>query len=77
MELTEMWTAKEVGHYLRVTLFTVYNLANAHVIPCFKIGGAWRFPKEMVEEWVEDEAYRRPCIGRPFKRKATSSASSA
>jgi len=46
----DIMTAKEVAEYLRLGLMTVYNLANAGVIPGTKLGRCWRFKREDIEK---------------------------
>jgi excisionase family DNA binding protein len=42
-------TIAEVVKYLSVDKFTVYRLVTKKKIPAFKVGGQWRFKKEMIE----------------------------
>ena len=46
----DIMTAREVAEYLRLGLMTVYNLANAGVIPGTKLGRCWRFKREDIEK---------------------------
>jgi len=41
-------TAKEVGHYLKLTESTIYKLASTGEIPGFKVGKSWRFDMEEI-----------------------------
>jgi len=41
-------TAKEVGHYLKLSESTIYKLAAQGSLPGFKIGDSWRFDMEEV-----------------------------
>jgi len=53
-------TIREVSLYLKVTERTIYRLAAAKKIPGFKVGGAWRFSKTEIDQWIrrqsEDES---------------------
>ena len=60
-------TAQEVAQYLRLDVTTIYRLAQAGGIPAVKVGRAWRFKRELIEEW-----FRRECIGPIRPEKATS-----
>lgn len=61
----EIMTAREVAEYLRLGLMTVYNLANAGVIPGTKLGRRWRFKREDIEN-LFGRRLTRP-RGRPPK----------
>jgi excisionase family DNA binding protein len=41
-------TAKEVGHYLKLTESTIYKLAASGEIPGFRVGKSWRFDLEEI-----------------------------
>jgi excisionase family DNA binding protein len=45
-------TAREVGELLRIPPSTVYGLARRGVIPGHRIGRAWRFIRQEIEEWL-------------------------
>ncbi len=48
-------TVKQVAKYLQVNERTIYKLAQANKIPCFKVGGTWRFWKKDIEEWSRNK----------------------
>lgn len=52
-------TIKEVAGYLKVNERTVYRLAVSGDIPAFKVGGSWRFRKETLEQWIEQQSNQR------------------
>jgi excisionase family DNA binding protein len=52
-------TIKEVASYLKVNERTVYRLAVSGDIPAFKVGGSWRFRKEALEQWIEQQSNQR------------------
>ena len=45
----------EVAAYLRVSQATIYRLAQAGQIPCGKVGRAWRFRKEAIDNWISEQ----------------------
>jgi excisionase family DNA binding protein len=45
-------TIKDVADYLKLNYMTVYKLAQKGQIPAFKIGGAWRFKKDILDDWI-------------------------
>ena len=51
----QILTLKEVAAYLKLAEKTAYKLAAADKLPGFKVGGSWRFKKEDVEKWIEEQ----------------------
>ncbi len=51
----EILTIHDAAKYLKVTERTIYRLAASKQIPCFKVGGAWRFSKADIESWIEKQ----------------------
>lgn len=56
--MERMMTVKEVAAYLKLNPITVYRYAAQGKIPGFKVGSSWRFKKEILDEWVVNEAKR-------------------
>ena len=52
---TDILTIKEVAEYLKVAEKTAYKLASKGDLPGFKVGGAWRFHKQDIDQWLEDK----------------------
>ncbi len=50
----DILTVEEVARYLKVTERHVYKLLSDRKIPAFKVGGTWRFKKELLENWIQD-----------------------
>ena len=46
-------TIKELAKYLNVTERTIYNLLERGGLPGFKVGANWRFRKEDIDKWIE------------------------
>ncbi len=46
-------TVKELAHELRVSRKTIYNLVYRRKIPFIKVGGALRFRRDEIEEWLK------------------------
>jgi len=55
----EIMTAPEVAQYLRLDKATIYRLAQAGEIPAVKVGRTWRFKKELIDKWLQDESMQR------------------
>jgi excisionase family DNA binding protein len=52
--LPEIMTIGEAAQYLRISLSSLYKLAQNGKIPCQKVGKHWRFRKEAIDRWLED-----------------------
>jgi excisionase family DNA binding protein len=48
-------TVKEVAEYLRVSTDLVYRLAQEGRIPASKVGAQWRFKREKIDRWMEEQ----------------------
>ena len=48
----EILTADETADYLKVNVKTVYRLVKKGEIPGRKVGGKWRFRKDVLDEWL-------------------------
>ena len=55
----DIMTAQEVAQYLRLAEATIYRLAQAGEIPAVKVGRAWRFKRELIDEWFKEQATTR------------------
>ena len=51
-ERTQIMTPKEAAKYLGFPLVTVYRLLKKKEIPATKIGGQWRFKKDVLDAWL-------------------------
>lgn len=49
---TQIMTITEVAKYLGIHPITVYRLINDTDIPACKIGGQWRFKKDILDNWL-------------------------
>lgn len=59
-------TAKELGTYLNLSVYTVYGLVHKHSIPFIKKGKRLYFQKKVIDEWLDqskqltkDELYEK------------------
>ena len=55
VEKPEILTVQEVAEFLRVSERTVYDWATSGTIPCGKLGTTWRFKRNEVEKWVNEQ----------------------
>jgi excisionase family DNA binding protein len=47
-------TVDELAHYLRVHTMTIYRLIRRGQLPAVRVGRAWRFRKDQLNEWLHD-----------------------
>jgi len=52
----EILTVRELARYLKMNKHTIYRLARKGVLPGAKIGGEWRFRKDLIDKWIEEES---------------------
>ncbi|MBI5379092.1 MAG: response regulator [Nitrospirae bacterium] len=60
MEKNRVLTLKEAAAYLQLGIPTIYRLAQAGRIPASKVGGQWRFRREVLDAWMDAYAHREP-----------------
>ncbi|MBI2871225.1 MAG: helix-turn-helix domain-containing protein [Candidatus Omnitrophica bacterium] len=51
---THLMDIREVARYLGVHEMTVYKLLKQSYIPAFKLGGQWRFKKDLLDAWLNE-----------------------
>lgn len=49
-KLLETYTVEEVAKAMRLHEYTIRRLCREKKIPCFKVGGQWRFRKDVIEK---------------------------
>ena len=52
----EILTIQEVATFLKIKEKTAYDLVAKGKIPGFKVGGAWRFKRSQLNEWIDQQA---------------------
>ena len=60
-------TIDELAAYLKIPKATLYKLAQESKIPGQKVGRHWRFRKETIDRWLDQEAIS--CGTKPGKRR--------
>ena len=55
----EYLTAKQVAEYLQVKPLTIYQWAREDKIPAIKIGRIWRFKKEAIDTFLEEQLRKK------------------
>ena len=54
----QIMTLREVAKYLGLHVMTVYKLTREGRVPAAKIGGQWRFKRDVLDEWLETQMHR-------------------
>ena len=49
---TQIMTPKDAAKYLSLHPITIYRLVKKGKLPGFKVGGQWRFKKDLLDEWI-------------------------
>jgi PTS system nitrogen regulatory IIA component len=47
-------SVKDVAELLNVSEKTIYRMIQNETIPCFRVGGQWRFDRREITSWLED-----------------------
>ena len=51
----EILTLAEVALLLKVADKTVYTMAQRGEVPAFKVRGQWRFKRDDLDQWIEQQ----------------------
>lgn len=51
----QIMTVKDVASYLKLNERTIYRMATAAKMPAFKVGTSWRFRKDKIDSWIEQQ----------------------
>ena len=51
----DIMTIEEVSAYLRVPVSSLYKLAQQGKIPAAKVGRHWRFRRELIDRYIDDQ----------------------
>jgi len=54
--MSELMNTREVARYLGINEKKVYFLAKSGKIPCTRVTGKWTFPKNLIDQWIEESA---------------------
>ena len=57
-EANDIMTIDELAEYLRISKSTLYKLAQEGKLPGQKVGKCWRFHREGVDRWVQNDPAR-------------------
>ena len=56
----DVMTIAELAAYLRCNKYTIYRLIKREKLPAFRIGSDWRFKRELIEKWMEEQRSTLP-----------------
>jgi excisionase family DNA binding protein len=59
----EILTVLEVATSLKVADKTVYTMAHKGGIPRFKVRGMWRFRRQDIDAWIQEQTTSRCGVG--------------
>ena len=59
----EILTLKEVAQLLKVAEKTVYTMAQNKELPAFKVRGQWRFRREDIDRWIDQQTEKKDVQG--------------
>jgi len=48
-------TIKDAANYLKISYSTIYKLVERGRIPAAKVGGAWRFKRDVLDDWLNSQ----------------------
>ena len=57
--MADILTLPEMAKYLKTSRDTIYRKAQKGLIPAVKFGKEWRFPKDVIDEWLQKESRHR------------------
>lgn len=69
-ERTQMMTPKEAAKYLGFHLVTIYRLLKKDMVPATKIGGQWRFKKDVLDAWLSSQMHEKRAVRPEDEKKA-------
>lgn len=68
-KLPEFMTIEEVSEYLRVPISSLYKLAQQGKIPASKVGRHWRFRREFIDRYIDDQVRNMPDSNKDSARQ--------
>jgi len=68
-QIIESYTVEEVAKSVKLHPYTVRRLCREGKIPAFKFGGQWRFKKDVLDKWLEEQMNKKRGLGLKKKTK--------
>ena len=66
MEKKILLNTKEVAQFLNINEKMVYTLISEKGLPATKVTGKWLFPKQLIEQWLENQTINYPKAQAPL-----------
>ena len=63
MSNEEVLRLKDVAALLKVGEKTIYSMAQAGELPAFKVRGQWRFSRQDIDAWIEQQKVKTQDYG--------------
>jgi excisionase family DNA binding protein len=60
VSVDNLLTTKQLMDLLHVDRTTIYRMLNDRRLPGVRVGGQWRFPREAIDKWLEDQTGTKP-----------------
>ncbi len=57
MFVNELMTIDDLAAYLKVSRRTIYEWLKRNKVPALKIVGQWRFKRDRIDAWMEQQAH--------------------
>ncbi len=55
--MNDQWmTVKELAAYLKLSTDLIYRLAQQGKIPASRVGGRWRFNRDKIDRWMDEQS---------------------
>ena len=51
-----LWTVEDLAQYLQLEPETIRSMAREGKLPAIKVGRVWRFRREQVKAWIQDQS---------------------
>jgi len=51
-----LMTIEDLAGYLKVTRRTIYDWLKHNKVPALKVVGQWRFKREKIDAWLENQS---------------------
>jgi excisionase family DNA binding protein len=58
----EVMDIRQASEYLGISGDTLYRYASEGFIPAFKLGNRWRFKKDLLDTWMDQQSGVKPAV---------------
>ena len=66
MEKKTLLNTKEAAQFLNINEKMIYTLISEKGLPATKVTGKWLFPRQLIEQWLENQTINYPKIPLPL-----------